>query len=350
MKRLMVLWACLQALASLCFILLLKQKQTDGSTSTSGTFKPSNESNDRKSTKNTELANENSRLTECKKGSTNQDEEFNLRKNASLHGHAYGWEIMKIPDFWLLIATFIIGSALTKLFIFNFGTYLRSFKQEQHIHIIISTAPWCSLAVQIFVGFVSDIYVEKIPRLIFLVLITIFNTPLYCAFIFVADHIIFMYFVTYVSFASNGIYFLIGPLLIAEYFGDKYFGINYGATHFIGGSKGGREGRAPPGVQILSIFMQFFGKFGNFVCWRPPPGSWRPLLGEILDPPLHLADGCFTLLLQFILGLLYDFNVIDKSLHNCYGLHCYYVSSGILFALSIATLSTCVTLYIKRHR
>ena len=111
-------------------------------------------------------------------------------------------------------------------------------------------------------GFVSDIYGGKIPRIIFLVLITIINTPLYCAFIFVADNIIFIYFVAYVSFVSNGIYFLIGPLLIAEYFGDKYFGINYGTT--------------------------------------------------------YLADGCFTLFLQFILGLLYDLNVIDKSSHNCY--------------------------------
>ena len=31
--------------------------------------------------------------------------------------------------------------------------------------------------------------------------------------------------------------------------------------------------------------MQFLGKFGKIVCWRPP-GSWRPLLGEILDPAL----------------------------------------------------------------
>ena len=128
----------------------------------------------------------------------------------------------------------------------------------------------------------------------FLILIATIKPPLYCGFILVADNIIFMYFVAYVSFASNGIYFLIGPLLIAEYFGDKYFGINYGAT--------------------------------------------------------YLADGCFTLLLQIILGLLYDLSVTDKTSHTCYGLHCYYVSSGILFALSIATLSTCVALYIRRHR
>ena len=48
---------------------------------------------------------------------------------------------------------------------------------------------------------------------------------------------------------------------------------------------GGREGRAPPGGPNSFNFMQFLGNFGKIVCWRPP-GSWRPLLGEILDPPL----------------------------------------------------------------
>ena len=48
--------------------------------------------------------------------------------------------------------------------------------------------------------------------------------------------------------------------------------------------------RAPPppprGPNSFN-FMQFLGKFGKIVCWRPPPPeSWRPLLGEILDPPL----------------------------------------------------------------
>ena len=42
----------------------------------------------------------------------------------------------------------------------------------------------------------------------------------------------------------------------------------------------------PPGGPNSFNFMQFLGKFGKIVCWRPPLGSWRPLLGEILDPPL----------------------------------------------------------------
>ena len=45
----------------------------------------------------------------------------------------------------------------------------------------------------------------------------------------------------------------------------------------------GREGR-PPGPNSFN-FMQFLGKFGKIICWRPLEG-WRPHLGEILDPPL----------------------------------------------------------------
>ena len=33
--------------------------------------------------------------------------------------------------------------------------------------------------------------------------------------------------------------------------------------------------------------IQFLGKFGKIMCWRPLEG-WPPLLGEILDPPLAI--------------------------------------------------------------
>ena len=55
-----------------------------------------------------------------------------------------------------------------------------------------------------------------------------------------------------------------------------------------GGSKGGRRGRAPPtppGVQIRSISCSFWEILAKSYVGTPP-GSWRPLLGEILDPPL----------------------------------------------------------------
>ena len=52
-----------------------------------------------------------------------------------------------------------------------------------------------------------------------------------------------------------------------------------------------RDARLPWGGPNSFNFMQFLGKFGKIVCWWPPLwGSWGPLLGEILDPPLCLTD------------------------------------------------------------
>ena len=51
--------------------------------------------------------------------------------------------------------------------------------------------------------------------------------------------------------------------------------------------RGGARYARPPGGPNSFNFMQFLGNFGKIVCWRPPLGSWRPLLGEILDPLLE---------------------------------------------------------------
>ena len=51
--------------------------------------------------------------------------------------------------------------------------------------------------------------------------------------------------------------------------------------------EGGRGGGAfPPTAQIFLNFMQFFGKFGKIVYWRPPRRVRAPLLRRILDLPL----------------------------------------------------------------
>ena len=48
-------------------------------------------------------------------------------------------------------------------------------------------------------------------------------------------------------------------------------------TETSGRSKGGHEGRAPPGGPNSFNFMQFWGKYGKIVCWCPP--------GELAPPP-----------------------------------------------------------------
>ena len=48
--------------------------------------------------------------------------------------------------------------------------------------------------------------------------------------------------------------------------------------------------RAPPPGSKFFQFHAVFGKIWQNHMLAPPPESWRPLLGEILDPPLKLLD------------------------------------------------------------
>ena len=64
-----------------------------------------------------------------------------------------------------------------------------------------------------------------------------------------------------------------------------------------GGSKRGREGRALPGPDSFN-FIQFLGKFGQIVYWRPS-GGLAAHLGEILDPPLS-SNICFLVCTVFM--------------------------------------------------
>ena len=47
-----------------------------------------------------------------------------------------------------------------------------------------------------------------------------------------------------------------------------------------GGFRGGAGARAPPGHPNSFNFMQFSGKFGKIVCWRPPWGVGAPPRGN----------------------------------------------------------------------
>ena len=53
-------------------------------------------------------------------------------------------------------------------------------------------------------------------------------------------------------------------------------------------SGGPKAGCSPPHVQNFCNFMQFFGKFGKIVGWRPSQEGWCPLLQGIIDKPLKM--------------------------------------------------------------
>ena len=243
-------------------------------------------------------ANEKTRLTEDKgnklKTVEPSVESSSIVNHSSIYGHVYGWEIMRLPDFWLLIVPFVIGCSIDKVILFNTGTYLRSFKSEYHLHTLVAVAAWFLTISKIIVGLMSDLCIERIPRVMYMVVITLSSVPMYFAFLVLANSVIFLYIITFFSYISLGVLFVMGPVLIAEYFGVRHFAINYGSV--------------------------------------------------------LLVEGCFILLLQFVMGIIYDRNVTDVATHTCYGLHCYYVSTGLLCALSIVALVSSVTLCVRRGK
>ena len=80
-----------------------------------------------------------------------------------------------------------------------------------------------------------------------------------------------------------------------------------------GGSKGGREGRAPPSGLKFLHFHAVFGKNWPNNRLAPPLWTWRPLLWEILDPPL-LTDIYF--MSQGTISALLPFRV--SGYHSCF--------------------------------
>ena len=55
---------------------------------------------------------------------------------------------------------------------------------------------------------------------------------------------------------------------------------------------GGRIRRAPPLRTKISLISYGFSENITKILGRRPPRDWRPLLGEVLDPPLLSVHIC----------------------------------------------------------
>ena len=124
----------------------------------------------------TDPANEKTRLTKAmSKSSSNFPKTQRIEDVHSVHG----WEIMKMMDFWLFVVTFVFGSAMGNAVSGNIGTYLRSFRLEEHLYIIMTIAPWFYLKTKILGGIISDLLVDKVPRIWFWVFCSISSVIIY---------------------------------------------------------------------------------------------------------------------------------------------------------------------------
>ena len=74
----------------------------------------------------------------------------------------------------------------------------------------------------------------------------------------------------------------------------------------------GCEGCTPPWGPNSFNFMQFLGKYGKSYVGAPL-GSWRPVLGEILDPPLEIHSVNNQVSWNLVAGL---FHYISKAIQE----------------------------------
>ena len=136
---------------------------------------------------------------------------------------------------WLLILPFVIGCSIDKVILFNTGTYLRSFKAERHLHTLVAVVSRFLAISNVIVGLMSDLCIERIPRVMYMVVILLLSSVLYLMFLVFADSTVFLYVITSFSYTSLGVLFVMGPVLIAEYLGVTYFGIDYGSVLLVDG-------------------------------------------------------------------------------------------------------------------
>ena len=101
--------------------------------------------------------------------------------------------------------------------------------------------------------------------------------------------------------------------------------------------------------------MQFWGKIGKIVCWRPPE-SWCPHLGEILDPPLKSVTkskamiDCILLLFFFFFFFFAQKAISVKLLKWKVHLPLFLTSTGYLLLICSGGLSAAVfTIYRIRN-
>ena len=100
--------------------------------------------------------------------------------------------------------------------------------------------------------------------------------------------------------------------------------------HAVADLRGARGTRTPPPEGPSSFnFMQFLGKFGKIVCWRPP----GPLLGEILDPPLTWSVVLLSDHINFIQLISFLFKISIQTFRRRWLLE----MEGLTAALRLAT-------------
>jgi MFS family permease len=178
-----------------------------------------------------------------------------------------GIPLIRNWDFQFLFWCFVMSSCEIVVFLTNINVYLKSFSLEEHSTLFNMIVPIFGVIGKLICGSLSDKFIEKIPRTVYMLTALILQVVSFSLCIFLSDSFYVLLFTSVTIGFALGAVWSISAILCSEYFGLKYFGRNWGA----------------------------------FV----------------------ISNGIFSLLLQKIFGALYDAEISVPGETFCYGPHCF---------------------------
>ncbi|XP_033764317.1 probable transporter MCH1 [Pecten maximus] len=192
-----------------------------------------------------------------------------------------GIELIKRTDFHFLFWAYLFCAGLQLMFQNNIGVYLKSYNLENYTTLFTTINPIAGVVCKFLVGYISDIVIEKVPRVGLLLFFNIIQTAILILCIFFSDKLVMLVVVLIGIGFSNGALWCLTPTMVSEFFGLKYFGRNWGTI----------------------IFGNAFGGLG----------------------------------IQQMFGVIYDNSISIKGMKDCYGLHCFTWSFAFVSVLSFCS-------------
>ena len=235
-------------------------------------------------------ANADGGITEKVEGNSNTEENKELiegrKKLLIVHYGEYDLtKAMKTLDFHMFLWPCILSTSIAFMYSFSLPVFLKSFDLTHLQSLLISLGSILAGLCKMSSGFVSDFTLTYFPRLLYLIILLVLQTSSLILCIFVGEDIVVVIFTVLVQFVALGIFMVMIPMIMCDW---------YGVTHY---------------ASIWGAVMVLVGS-GN--------------LG-----------------MSYLMGALYDSKITDGS-NVCYGLKCFRITffiSTLLSALSLMSLS-----------
>lgn len=137
-------------------------------------------------------------------------------------------------DFHLILWGFVCGAGVQMMYISNVSSTCQTLGLGIIDEAILPYAPILGMAVNFFVGFMSDFTLKYCPRQSYMTVAAGLQTILFAVSALYADSAAMFKTTVLLVFGFNAIYYALAGTIISDYFGLKHFKRNWGITLMMG--------------------------------------------------------------------------------------------------------------------